>query len=83
MGSELKEKSKLTPQQFSKGFDLQKRARTGDKKVLGEFDKSLTAPQKEDLAKGLAFASAKEFRGYLVSLLQSSELKTLRSGRKP
>jgi len=82
MGGELKEKSSLTPPQIRKGYDFQKRAREGDQKVLSEFDKSFSPSQKEDLAKGLAFNSAKEFRGYLLSLLQASEFRALKSGRK-
>ncbi|MDE1870281.1 MAG: hypothetical protein KGH71_04840 [Candidatus Micrarchaeota archaeon] len=82
MGSEIKERTKLTPQQINKGYEIQKRAREGDEKALVDFDKSFTEPQKEDLAKGLAFSSAKEFRGYLVSLIQSSEFHKFRPGKR-
>lgn len=82
MGSELKEKNSYTPQQMNKAWSLQSRAREGDKSALTDFDKLFTNAQKEDLAKGLAFNSAKEYRGYLVSLIQSSEYKVFKSGKR-
>ncbi|MDE1845854.1 MAG: hypothetical protein KGH53_01055 [Candidatus Micrarchaeota archaeon] len=81
MGSELKEKGSFTPQQLSKWFDLQNRAREGDGQALVDFERCFTKAQREDLAKGLSFNSAEEYRLHLVTLLQSSEYRRLKSGR--